>query len=431
MAHTLLFSGYGAPGCDDLAVCRLTADGTLETLSTLRHGRAPSFCCRGQNGWIYAASERGDGADVTAYVLDGTTLREIARIEIPTGRGLCHLYACGDVIYGSCFENGLYFAVDSALTRILWQFQPAGANAHWVQSVGHALFLADLGNSRLYRLALENNLPTGSVKTLPQPTGSGPRQVLDAGDGMLDCVYELDGHMRVLNHDGCTVSTVQASTVPKPRSWPGGACATADGTLFVSNRGPNTISAWQRSGPTRHFLCEWPTGDWPRALCAVPAPCICWLPANERARCIATIVHPCPTAHLPKPPALRCLVLPARWCWTDFCHCIFSFPHFLIVQAFLLCTITSYLHLSLWQSPYRKSGISLSLLFGMGFCSSFIFWGYRARLWRRYWVGVLPIDFLNILVNSSHPGCPPAPPPPRYSARWCSTDWPRAGCAAC
>ena len=71
---------------------------------------------------------------------------------------------------------------------------------------------------------------------------------------MLDCVYELDGHMRVLNHDGCTVSTVQASTVPKPRSWPGGACATADGTLFVSNRGPNTISAWQRSGPTRHFL---------------------------------------------------------------------------------------------------------------------------------------------------------------------------------
>ena len=69
---------------------------------TLRHGRAPSFCCRGQNGWIYAASERGDGADVTAYVLDGTTLREIARIEIPTGRGLCHLYACGDVIYGSC-----------------------------------------------------------------------------------------------------------------------------------------------------------------------------------------------------------------------------------------------------------------------------------------------------------------------------------------
>lgn len=342
MAHTLLFSGYGAPGCDDLAVCRLTADGTLETLSTLRHGRAPSFCCRGQNGWIYAASERGDGADVTAYVLDGTTLREIARIEIPTGRGLCHLYACGDVIYGSCFENGLYFAVDSALTRILWQFQPAGANAHWVQSVGHALFLADLGNSRLYRLALENNLPTGSVKTLPQPTGSGPRQVLDAGDGMLDCVYELDGHMRV----------------PAPRRM--APCLSATAGPTPSRRG----SAAAR--PAISFANGPPVIG--RGRCArCRAPCICWLPANERARCIVTIVHPCPTAPLPKPPALRCLVLPARWCWTDFCHCIFSFPHFLLVQAFLLCTITSYLHLSLWQSPYRKSGISLSLLFGMGF----------------------------------------------------------------
>ncbi len=285
MAHTLLFSGYGAPGCDDLAVCRLTADGTLETLSTLRHGRAPSFCCRGQNGWIYAASERVDGADVTAYVLDGTTLREIARIEIPTGRGLCHLYACGDVIYGSCFENGLYFAVDSALTRILWQFQPAGANAHWVQSVGHALFLADLGNSRLYRLALENNLPTGSVKALPQPTGSGPRQVLDAGDGMLDCVYELDGHMRVLNHDGCTVSTVQAKAlcpsraagrvVPAPRRM--APCLSATAGPTPSRRG----SAAAR--PAISFANGPPAIG--RGRCArCRAPCICWLPANERAR---------------------------------------------------------------------------------------------------------------------------------------------------
>ena len=76
-------------------------------------------------------------------------------------------------------------------------------------------------------------------------------------DGMLDCVYELDGHMRVLNHDGCTVSTVQASTVPKPRSWPGGACATADGTLFVSNRGPNSISAWQRPYRNRQPCAAW------------------------------------------------------------------------------------------------------------------------------------------------------------------------------
>ena len=326
MAHTLLFSGYGAPGCDDLAVCRLTADGTLETLSTLRHGRAPSFCCRGQNGWIYAASERGDGADVTAYVLDSTTLSEIARIEIPTGRGLCHLYACGDVIYGSCFENGLYFAVDSALTRILWQFQHAVANSHWDQSVGHSLFLADMGNGADLKGA--------------------KLDVLDAGDGMLDGRYELDGHMRVLIHDGCTVSTVQASTVPKPRSWPGGACATADGTLFVSNRGPNTISAWQRNGPTRHFLCEWPTGDWPRALCAVPGT-LYLLAACQREGAVhcyycSPLPHRAPTetASLALPGASCALVL------DRFLSLYFLF------SSFFTCSSFSSLHNNLQFAPF-------------------------------------------------------------------------------
>ncbi len=48
MAHTLLFSGYGAPGCDDLAVCRLTADGTLETLSTCGMAVPPAFAAGGK-----------------------------------------------------------------------------------------------------------------------------------------------------------------------------------------------------------------------------------------------------------------------------------------------------------------------------------------------------------------------------------------------
>lgn len=157
--HTLLLSGYGAPGCDDLAVCRLESDGTLCTLFTARHGRAPSFCCQGENGWIYVASERQDGADITAYALEDGGFREIASLEIPGGQALCHLYPHGDVIYGSCFGNGLFFAVSGDLSRILWEFQPQGANAHWAQAVGQTLYLADLGNHCLYRFTLQNNLP--------------------------------------------------------------------------------------------------------------------------------------------------------------------------------------------------------------------------------------------------------------------------------
>ena len=268
--HTLLLSGYGSPGCDDLAVCRIKSDGTLHTISTMRHGRAPSFSCQGENGWIYVGSERQDGADITAYVLENGALREITHLEIPGGQALCHLHPCGNVIYGSCFGNGLFFAVSSDLSKVLWEFQPHGANAHWAQAVGQMLFLADLGNHCLYRFPLKDNLPVGDAAILPQPPGSGPRQVLDAGNGMIACVYELDGSLRVLDGTGNVISAVQASSCSAPRNLPGGACIAENGTLFVCNRGPNTTSAWKRNGTQYSALGEWPTGDWPRFLCAIP-----------------------------------------------------------------------------------------------------------------------------------------------------------------
>ena len=46
-----------------------------------------------------------------------------------------------------------------------------------------------------------------------------------------------------------------------------------------------------------------------------------------------------------------------------------------------------------------KAGFPCLCFSVWAFCSSFIFWGYRAQLWRRYWVGVVPIVFLNILVK--------------------------------
>lgn len=268
--HTFLLSGYGAPGRDDLAVCRLESDGALRTVFTMRHGRGPSFCCQGENGWIYVGAERQDGADITAYALENGALREITRLEIPGGQALCHLYPYGNVIYGSCFGNGLFFAASNDLSRVLWSFQPRGANAHWAQVVGGMLLLADLGNHCLYRVPLKDNLPVGDAVMLPQPPGSGPRQVLDTGDGTVTCVYELDGSLRVQDDAGTILSAVQASSDKSSKNWPGGACVAENGILYVCNRGPNTVSAWRRDGMQYSALQEWPTGDWPRFLCAVP-----------------------------------------------------------------------------------------------------------------------------------------------------------------
>ena len=116
----VLVSGYGVPGEDDIALYGIAGERAVKRFG-LYHGRAPSFCCKGDDGVVYAASERADGADITAYDIWEEGLRAIRTLEVP-GRGLCHLCAHEGVVFGCCFESGHYFAVDAALTRVLWQF---------------------------------------------------------------------------------------------------------------------------------------------------------------------------------------------------------------------------------------------------------------------------------------------------------------------
>ncbi len=266
--NLVLVSGYGGPGEDDIALYSV-AGGSAAKRWGLRHGRAPSFCCKGDSGTIYVASERADGADITACEIRKDGLHAIRTLEVP-GRGLCHLCAHEGVVFGCCFESGHYFAVDAALTGVLWQFCPDRARAHWAHIVNGALFLADLENSCLYRFVLHNGIPQGAPEILHQPAGSGPRQVLTLDGGRVACVNELDGTVRILAEDGSIRAAVQASALPEPRNWPGGACLDEGGILYVCNRGPNTLSAWQCKGESLTPVWEIPTGDWPRHVAVLP-----------------------------------------------------------------------------------------------------------------------------------------------------------------
>lgn len=266
--HLLLLSGYGAPDQDDMILCMVDQDG-IHVISAMRHGGGPSYCCQGQNGVIYVASERSDGADITAYRICDNTLQMISQLDVPDGRALCYLLPYRNVIYGCCYENGLYFAADAALQEVLWSYQPEGAHAHWAQVNNSQLLLTDLGNSSIYRFNMYNDLPVGlpTIKVMPQ--ASGCRQTLAVGDKTV-CICELDGQFRVLDKDWEIIQTEQSSIYDSPQCWPGGACLGVDGTLYMANRGPNTISSWRPDsvGYTRHY--EWKTGDWPRYLTIIP-----------------------------------------------------------------------------------------------------------------------------------------------------------------
>ena len=266
--HLLLISGYGAPGQEDMALYALQGSHARK-LNGMRHGRGPSFCCKGENGLIYVASERSDGADITAYALEGDCLREIRSLPVP-GSGLCHLYALGSVLYACCFETGHYLAVDEQLTQVLWQYQPEHAHAHWSLTVDGKLYLMDLGNDCIYRFALHDGLPSGAPEILAQPEGSGPRQVLVSPDRHLTCVCELDGMVRILDNAGRALGEVNPTGAAEPRNYPGGACYGAGSTLYVCNRGPNTLSACLQQGTQLNRVAEWATGDWPRYVTYVP-----------------------------------------------------------------------------------------------------------------------------------------------------------------
>ena len=266
--NLVLISGYGAPGAEDIALFSIDGNNASKVFG-MTHGRAPSFCCKGENGLIYAASEREDGSDITAYALENGALRAVGTLETP-GNGLCHVYAHGAVVYGCCYGSGDYFAVDASLTRVLWQFRPEHAHAHWANVIDGKLYLMDLGNDCIYRWALENDLPVGEKTILRQPEGTGPRQILAAREGARLCINELGGVVRVLDREDAIVSEVNASDVKEPRNWPGGAGLGENGALYVCNRGPNTVSAWAQYGEKLAKLGEWSTGDWPRHLAELP-----------------------------------------------------------------------------------------------------------------------------------------------------------------
>ena len=49
----VLVSGYGVPGEDDIALYGIAGERAVKRFG-LYHGRAPSFCCKGDDGVVYA-----------------------------------------------------------------------------------------------------------------------------------------------------------------------------------------------------------------------------------------------------------------------------------------------------------------------------------------------------------------------------------------
>lgn len=270
MYSNWLAGGYSAEEGYDLLLLRMQADsGNLKEIFGMRLGSNPSFLCPGVNG-IYAAEEYDGGASVLLVKTDGGQPHVERKINIEGCSGLCHLAVYEDIIVGCCYGSGDVFAVDATLKNVLWRRrngseQTASPHAHWsIRFDEQTICCADLGlDSLLWRRVSDGKL----TDTARLEQGSGPRQaVLSADKKLIYVINELKSTLDALDVRGIPKVTASVRTTKSDMpNYPGTACLSRDGILFVANRGADTISSFDVSGTEPRLIFEAGCGgNWPR-----------------------------------------------------------------------------------------------------------------------------------------------------------------------
>ena len=120
----------------------------------------------------------------------------------------------------------------------------------------------------------DSGRPWGAALRKKLTPGGGPRQLLCLpGDGVA-VVLENGNGLLVLEGpaQGWRARQRLAATAATGENYPGGACLAPDGTLFLANRGADTLAAFRPEKTGLVPLGEWPAGGcWPRWVTAAGA----------------------------------------------------------------------------------------------------------------------------------------------------------------
>lgn len=267
-----LASGYSIEKRQDILLMQMQMNsGILEIISGLHLGRNPSFLCPGMSG-IYVAQEYDSGASVLLVITQGTQLLVERQINIEGCFGLCHLLLYNDIVIGCCYGSGDIFAVDAKLTKVLWRHRDvskrkAESHAHWSVCFNKQLLCcADLGLGMLLWLRMDDGKLL--YKTVLR-TNNSPRQVVLSKDSkFIYVINEISSTLEIF--DVTYIEKVMRvvsirTTYSKSSNYPGAACLSRDGILYIANRGANTISAFNVNSKKPRIMFESDCGgEWPR-----------------------------------------------------------------------------------------------------------------------------------------------------------------------
>ena len=264
-------SGYGDGVHADIVLFMVNDLGKIEIVDETLQGNNPSFLCRMGN-YIYVASEQQENATVTAYQIQGNKLKRYSSLKF-NGKGLCHLSVMGEYLFASCYSSGDLFILNADLSKVTRCYKGSKkSHIHWsVPWNSEILYATDLGENQILKFqkksgALDFCQP--SFEKISLKSNSGPRQILFSENNDLAIIInELDSSVSFgvgLNwyNNLCNVNATEKHMAVE--NYPGGGCLNAEGQLFLSNRGENTIALIEKD---HKLVGEWDChGNWPRYL---------------------------------------------------------------------------------------------------------------------------------------------------------------------
>lgn len=272
-------SGYaqrGTPGIGaysfrpETGGCRITAECALL--------ENPSYLlCHPSKAVLYAVEELQPEGRIAALSTDSSELRQLCAFP-SGGADPCHLslspdagflfvsnYTSGSLTVFALDAEGVPTGISDFVQHSMDAQDKIGANpvrqecahVHFSFCGGEQVFVCDLGLDRVFVYGWDaaRGKLTDRGEQIEFPKGSGPRHLAFSDDGQtLYVLCELNSHVYVFTRDGKeTWQCLQAvSTLPEDfthfadfRYSTGAAVRIAEGTLYASNRGHDSIACFR------------------------------------------------------------------------------------------------------------------------------------------------------------------------------------------
>ena len=241
---------------------------------------------------LYAARRLAKGVcgvDVFKIGFRGS-LQKCSNFVIPGKHGYCHISLSkdGKYLFGSSYSGAfldvLALNAEGGIAALKERIHFSGHSIHKRQKHSHPHFatqtpdgsmvlVADLGGDRIHTFKYDGSGKLLRGESVALPPGSGPRHLSFSADGkLLFAANELNNTVTSFKVENGTLKLV-ASCSLLPAEWSGtsyaGAIKTAPcGTVFVTNRGHNSIAAVTAQGDGKLKLASLfsSEGDFPYDL---------------------------------------------------------------------------------------------------------------------------------------------------------------------